>query len=312
MQKKEVDSWYQEQIGPGRGIALRVREELFCGTENFPELGGGVQQEVKIVKFHESGGGLIINSMVQLTEASDPTYTGALVLPAALAVESPKRWLIAGGGDGAAAREALSFRGTKRVVLVDISRLVVEETQRFIPSFWNGRAKDSRLEVVHMDIFQYLEGCQEEFDVILSDLVDPRDGECNLLESPAERAYTSDGQRLFAKHLAPGGAFTMQAQELSRLRWEDHKRLRRMLQGIYPSVFSYRSSLEDFGFWESFLVGSPLPIWDPIEIPSVRHGSVERALIELGYTGNLQRYYSGEVHRALFALPPCLQAQLLS
>lgn len=147
-----------ESVGPGRRLLLKQKGPwLFEGEERFPTL-DGIQQRVQIGEFEEFGRGLVIDGATQLAEAIDAAYTTALVFPAALLADSRRRWLILGGGDGAAAREALRFRDTESVQLVDISRLVIDVTQKLIPSFWAGCQHDQRLDICTCDAWEIRRG----------------------------------------------------------------------------------------------------------------------------------------------------------
>ncbi len=257
------DDWphmHVEKAGPGRGIIHKMKGPwLFEGGETFPEL-GGMRQLVQIGEFEEFGRGLVIDGMCQLAEAIEPTYTTALIFPAALMADSRRRWLFAGGGDGAAPREALQFRGTEHVRLVDPSRTVIEKTQELIPSFWDGCQKDPRLEIITRDVFTVMREMiarGEQVDVLISDLTDPEDTEYTpFAASTADRLYTEEGLRLFAQCLPEDGVFAMQAQELSFLRHSGHRRLREILTKVFSHVYSYRIFIEFFGYWESFIVAS--------------------------------------------------------
>lgn len=297
---------HSEKAGRGRGIVHRMRGPwLFEGEEVFPEL-GGMRQLVQIGDFEEFGRGLVIDGMAQLAEAIEPTYTTALIFPTALFAPSRRRWLIAGGGDGAAAREALAFQDTEEVRLVDLSRMVIAKTQELIPSFWGGCQADPRLQIVTRDVFAVMREMVErgeQVDIIISDLTDPEDLEYTpFAESTADHLYTEEGLQLFMSCLAPNGTFVMQAQELSLLRYEGHRRLRRLLQKITPKVISYRVFIEFFGYWESFLVAFKEVFPGPDRVIA--------RLLQRHYRGTLGAHYSKGVHNSFFSLPPALKRHL--
>lgn len=299
--------YHIERCGPGRKIILQMRGPwLFDGLEELSEF-GGVKQSVRIGDFAELGKGLVIGGMSQLSEAVDPVYTSALVFPAATSVQSRKRWLIAGGGDGPAAREALRFADTTEVVLADPSLMVIAETQRFIPSFWGGCQSDPRLTVITRDAFSVMRemvASGRKFDVVVADLTDPKDEAYTpFSESTADHLYTLDGIQLFRDCLADGGVFVAQAQELSLIRWQGHARLRKLLENTFANVWSYRIFIEFFGYWESFLIASNEGwAWAPVE-PKVWP-------LEEIYRGQLGAHYSRLVQKSLFALPPLLDERI--
>lgn len=303
---------HHESVGPGRILSLRMDGPwLFEGEETFPAL-GGMKQRTQIGDFAEFGRGLVIDGQVQLAESIDALYTTALVYPAALSASSRARWLIVGGGDGAAAREALRFRDTGSVLLVDISPMVIEQTQRLIPSFWAGAQNDPRLRIDCRDAWLVLREClttetPELFDVILFDLTDPENEDFTpFSESSSDHLYTKAAFDLAARNLRPGGWFAAQVQELSLLRWKDHARLRRLLSESFRHVWSYRVHVEFFGYEESFIIASN----DPDARPPVPDAPLETLLDSL-LSGEGRELWSTAWHRHLFALPPALLSAIV-
>ena len=298
-----------EMVGPGRTLLLKLKDRwIFDGEEQFLAL-GGMKARIQIGDFEELGRGLVIDGIIQLTEAVDALYTTALVFPAALAAESRRRWLIVGGGDGATPREALRFRDTESVRLVDISRTVIERTQELIPSFWAGCQNDSRLEIVHHDageILREMADRGEQVDILLYDLSDPGNEACNpFSEFSADHLYTEETFRLAARCLCPGGVFAAQLAELSLLRFEDHRRHRQALKAVFRHVHSYRTFIDSFGYHESFIVASNQDgPWDPAQAQAVN----ER--LAYVYTGDFSETWSAKWHEQLFALPPYLVKRL--
>lgn len=277
---------------------------LFDGEEHFHALGDH-RSRIQIGDFGELGRGLVIDGTVQLTEAVDGLYTTALVFPAALAARSRGRWLIVGGGDGATPREALRFRDTESVRLVDISRVVIEQTQALIPSFWRGCQHDSRLAIEVRDAGEVLARVAAEgprVDVLVYDLSDPGDEACNPFgASAADHLYSEDAFQVAARCLRPGGIFVGQMAEFSLIRSEEHRRARARLRRAFRHVSSYRTPVEPFGYWESFLVASnddgP---WDP------GNGRAGEEILARTYDGDWRAHWSARWHEHLFVLPPAL------
>jgi spermidine synthase len=63
-------------------------------------------QHVQIVEIEEFGRALILDGLIQCTEADEYLYHESLVHPVMITHPKPKKVLIVGGGDGAALREA--------------------------------------------------------------------------------------------------------------------------------------------------------------------------------------------------------------
>jgi len=264
-----------------------------------------IGQHVQIGEFTDFGKGLVIDGRTQLAEADEIVYTSALVFPTALNAPSIDSWLIAGGGDGAAVREVLRFRRVENVTLVDVSQMVVEQTQKFIPVFWGNCQNDPRLRVRHQDVFAYMRETKEKYDVIVSDLTDPPEAESKSAIEKLTRKI-----RLFQKHLTPGtGLFVTQAGELSMINFKGHKLLRQILEELFVAVYSYRIFVEFFGWWQSFLVCSLDANFSPWRVIFEYH-NVENAL-RAKYAGKMPfDYYSDAIHNSLFTLPPILESKL--
>ena len=99
--------------------------------------------------------------------------------PALLVHPNPENVLIVGGGDGAVIGEVLKHKSVKRVVLVEIDKMVVDASKQFFPQFnhWT----DARLTVHFADGAKYLTEHANEFDVIVVDSSDPVGTSCNVL-----------------------------------------------------------------------------------------------------------------------------------
>jgi spermidine synthase len=298
-----------ELVSDARRLLLRRGGPwIFEGEESFPTL-GGLQSRIQIGDFDEVGRSLVIDGTVQLTEVIDPVYTTALVFPAALLAPSRRRWLIVGGGDGAAAREVLRFRDTESVRLVDVSRVVVEQTQALIPSFWAGCQHDPRLELLHRnatEVIGEMVASGDLVDVLVYDLSDPStDDVTPFSESPADALYSEDAFRAAARCVRPGGVFVAQMAELSLLRWKAHARSRHLLSRIFRHVCSYRTHIEPFGYSESWILASDHEgCADP-----TRGIDVDGRLAEL-YAGDAAALYDAGWHQQLFTLPPWLRRSL--
>ena len=106
-----------------------------------------------------------------------------------LAHENPKTVLIMGGGEGATAREVLAHKSVTKVVMVDIDEEFVQLCKTHIKSWGETAFADPRLEVLYMDINEYLASCSEKFDIVIGDLIDVDDW-----DSPAAFLYGEDIQ----------------------------------------------------------------------------------------------------------------------
>lgn len=299
---------HTESVGPGRDLRLRMSGDWLVDQAEPLEALPGVTQRIQIGDFVEFGRGLILDGWVQLAEQCDALYTSALVYPAALLAQSRQRWLIVGGGDGPAAREALRFCETASVRLVDISKQVTAWTQRLMPSFWDGCQADPRLRIEHRDGWAVLKEAVrdgEKFDLIVFDLTDQEEaGITPFASSSSGHLYSAESFRMVAQCLQPGGVFVIQVAELSELRFERHRHYRQLLQALFQRVDSYRVHVEFFGYFESFILAYQHEPGAPVE-----QLDVDRLLADL-YRGDPTSFYTTKWHRSLFTLPPSLADKL--
>ena len=110
---------------------------------------------------------LFIDGVLQSASSDEKIYHGELIKNIAAA----KTVLIAGGAEGALAKQVLSGSVSK-VVMVDWDEELVD-VMRSEP-FAGGAFEDPRLEIIHEDIVEYIKDA-EVFDYILLDLLDPDD-----------------------------------------------------------------------------------------------------------------------------------------
>ena len=125
---------------------------------------------------------LFIDGVLQSTSSDEKIYHGELVKN----IGEPSRVLIAGGAEGALARQVL-LGTVSKVVMVDWDEELVS-AMRTEP-FSGGAFDDPRLEVVHQDILEYLERAGS-FDYVLLDLLDPADTEwiCHVCNKALEKS----------------------------------------------------------------------------------------------------------------------------
>lgn len=129
-----------------------------------------------------------------------------LVHPALIAHGNPRKVFIAGGGEGATAREVLRHASVEKCLMVDIDRVVCDFCEEHLPANKAAFA-DPRLELICDDAAAQLRAAPDgEFDVIIGDLADPVSG------GPCFQLYTREFyENVVKKKLAPGGIFVTQS-----------------------------------------------------------------------------------------------------
>jgi spermidine synthase len=110
---------------------------------------------------------LFIDGVLQSSEKDERIYHEALV-----GYSSPKgRVLIAGGAEGAVAREVMKMSNATGVTMVDWDKELVDLMHKEV--FSQGAFENPLVEVIHDDIMKYLTGPCDPYDSIIIDLLDP-------------------------------------------------------------------------------------------------------------------------------------------
>jgi len=113
---------------------------------------------------------LFIDGVLQSAESDEKIYHHELVNPH----KQPTHVLIAGGAEGALAKELFTLDSVLKVVMVDWDEKLVEHMKKEV--FAGSAFNDPRLSIVHKDIVEYLTASntsEDRFDTIILDLLDP-------------------------------------------------------------------------------------------------------------------------------------------
>ncbi len=198
---------------------------------------------------------IAIDGDIQSCQNDEALYHEALVHPAMLWHESPRNVLIMGGGEGATAREVLKHDCVKKCVMVDIDKEFVEACKKYAPTWSDGAFEDARLELLTMDINDYIRQSDLKFDVVIGDLVDVADWDGFLAGLYSDDFYTA-----LKKVLAPGAVVATQAGMLSPANHESHKNVRASLQKVFQNTQSYGVYVPSFYSLWGYMMASDKPL----------------------------------------------------
>ncbi|MCD6680680.1 MAG: adenosylmethionine decarboxylase [Burkholderiaceae bacterium] len=259
------------------------------------------------------------------SERDEFFYHEAITHPAALAHPGPASALVIGGGDGGSTEELLKHPSMQRVVLAELDAEVIRVAREHLQEVHRGAFDDPRVELRIGDGWQTVEALAREaetlghsaqalghsaqtlahsaqtlahsaqalahsarrFDLVVLDLTDP--------DTPAHRLYTADFFRLLGRVMNPGAAVTLHIGS-PLYRPDLVGQLLRELATVFAIVRPLGLYVPLYGaYWGLCCASNTL---DPL---SLEPEAAERRLAERGI-GDL-RYYNGDTHRALFALP---------
>jgi spermidine synthase len=115
-----------------------------------------------------------MDNAIQSCEIDEALYHESLVHPVMSSVDSPKRVMIIGGGEGATAREVLKYPTVECVDMYEWDKDVVQLFQSKYPQWARGAWEDPRLRLYHDDIFKTIEEYPVvQYDIVIIDLFDP-------------------------------------------------------------------------------------------------------------------------------------------
>ena len=250
---------------------------------------------------------LFLNGNLQFSSTDEYRYHEALVHPAMLLSNKPRRVLVLGGGDGLAIREILKYPSVERITLVDLDPEMTKLSSRFpLLAELNGRAfDDPRVQVVNEDAFIWVEETKEPaYDAAIIDFPDPNTFALGKL-------YTTRFYRLLRSRLTENAAVSVQSTSPMFAR-SSYWCIIRTLEAAGFVVRPYYTAVPSFGLWGFALARS-----SPFEIP--RHPpaglkflddqtlaamfmlskDIEAVPVEINRLDNqvLVRYYEGEWKR---------------
>ncbi|MEM2204396.1 MAG: polyamine aminopropyltransferase [Sulfolobales archaeon] len=275
---------YIQPVSRSTSLVMGVKEILYRGRTKY--------QEVEIVVFEEYGLSLILDGLVQSTEADEAIYHEALVHPAMVTHGSPGSVLIIGGGEGYTLREVLRYRSVRRAVMVDIDGELVELAKKYLGRIHRNSFNDPRASVVIMDGLEYVEKTKEIFDVVIVDLTDPYGPEIG------RKLYTEDFYRKLYSLTSDKGVVVTQAG-CSFYYPEYYQEIFKNMGNVYRYVRGYSIWVPSFGYAVSYVIASKSR--DP---GSIGGDDVNRILREEGVEG--LKIYSGSLHESLVRAPAIL------
>src|ERR1700729_4361698 len=133
-----TDSWINETLYPDWGQRFLVKRELARVQSEF--------QDIVIFESFSHGRVMVLDGVIQITEADEFVYQEMLAHVPLLAHGAAENVLIIGAGDGGVLRRVLRHGTIKRAVMVEIDGEVTRLSKAFLPQIANGAWSDKRAE----------------------------------------------------------------------------------------------------------------------------------------------------------------------
>jgi spermidine synthase len=221
------------------------------------------------------------------SEKEEFVYHENLIHPALAAHNAPKKVLVIGGGDGGSSEEALKHPSVEQVTMVEIDEDVIRVAKEHFHAVHHGVFDNPKLRVLIGDGMRFVRETSEKFDLIALDLNDPI--------GPAEALYSTEFFQQLRHTLAPGGALALHIGS-PVARPDRVAELAQRLNGVFRIVRPYTLYIPLYGSLWAMAVCS-----DKLDPKAFTADEIDRR-IEHRKLQDL-RYYNGETHEGVFALP---------
>lgn len=278
------------------------RETLHDGFEQVMHLAGAPLvdehsglQHIQIFDTVANGRVMALDGIVQISDRDEAAYSEMLAHPPICAHGGVRRALVIGGGDGAVAEEVLKHDGVARLDLVDVDARVVEHCRTHFAHVNKGAFDDPRLVFHAEDADTFLETVEPgSYDLAIADRPDPV-GPAQSLFAQAfyarvEAALSEPGVAVFQT-----GCPFLQAAELTETC--------ELIARTFPEAGVYLTVVPTYsGGFMALTWGAKGLRLDAADVDTL-HARFAASAIATDY-------YTPDVHRAAFALPPWI-ARLL-
>jgi spermidine synthase len=236
-----------------------LAEVFVTGTSDY--------QEYLIGRSEVWGRVLVLDGVVQSTEADEFIYHEGIVHPACYAAGATakvRNVLILGGGEGACLREVLRWPTVESVTMVDIDAEVVSACRVHLPLHHQGSFDDPRVTLIHEDAVGFLRDCRDaQFDVIVSDMTDPVDA------GPSTFCFTVEYFRQIKRVLRPHGVVSVQAGPASPVEIALHAKVIRTMASVFPFTIPYAVDAPCYGRDLGFVIASGQAIRSRLTVDAI-------------------------------------------
>lgn len=279
--------WFLEQTSKNEGSFHSLEEIIYKKKTPF--------QYIEIIRSGAFGKCLILDGKMQSSESDEFIYHEAIIHPAMISHRNPERVCVAGGGEGATAREILKYASVKELVLLDIDEEVISSCKKFLPEWHQGAFDDERVTIIYEDARTFLERAND-FDIIIIDLPEPMEN------SSAQLLYTKEFYKVVFNCLNDHGIAVTQAASTAPHNLKIFSSIANTLSKVFPIVSPYTVNIPSFFTPWGFVLASKYesPTTLSAEVINKKLQTIQDSL----------KFYDSEAHRHMFSLPKYLRAAI--
>ncbi len=278
-----TDMWVNELLYPNWGQRFRVTRELARTRSAF--------QDIAVVETESHGRVMLLDGVVQITEADEFVYQEMLAHVPLLAHGRAKSVLIIGAGDGGVLRRVLQHRTVRRAVMAEIDGEVIRLSKELLPAIGGAAWNDPRAEVIVGDGIDYVTRAPDDgFDVIIVDSTDP----IGVGEVLFTDAFYQNCARALTAHGVVVNQCGVPFMQSAELRETSARRAR-----CFPHVSAYVAAVPTYvGGFMALGWAAKDPTLAAVPVEELRRRA--KAAGVLGTT----RYWTPEIQAGSFNLPP--------
>lgn len=275
-----MSGWVEETLHEDLHVKLKIDRVLFDSkTEH---------QHLVIFENETFGRAMALDGVMQTTEKDEFIYHEMLTHLPIYAHGAVKKVLIIGGGDGGMLEEALKHPSVEKVTMVEIDRSVVDLCTRYLPSISNGAFDDPRTDLVIADGRDFVANCEARYDLVIIDSTDPI--------GPGAVLFTETFYRDCRNCLAEGGILVTQ-NGVPFVQGEELTSSVSFFRGLFADATCYLATIPTY-------VGGPMAFGWATDNTELRKITLAELQARFEAEAVETRYYTPEVHRGAFALPP--------
>lgn len=249
-------------------------------------------QDIALFETPGFGRVLTLDGVIQVTTGDEFIYHEMLAHVPIYAHGAVRSACVVGGGDGGMLREILKHPSITQAVLVEIDSAVVDFCREHLPSVSAGAFDDPRTEIVIADGIAFMAETERTFDLIVIDSTDPI--------GPGGVLFSESFYKDCARCLNPGGIVVNQ-NGVPFLQGEEVTDTWRRRRPHFADVGFYLAAVPTY-------VGGFMALGWASNSPAPRAASLETIGARFDAAPVATRYYTPDVHKAAFALPPYVQA----
>jgi spermidine synthase len=204
---------------------------------------------------------LFLNGNLQFSSTDEYRYHEALVHPALMLANAPRRVLVLGGGDGLALREILKYPSVETVTLVDLDPDMTKLSQRFPPlaELNQHSFENPRVHVINDDAMIWLQQNKDLYDAAIVDFPDPNNFALGKL-------YTTRFYNLLKQHLSADAAVAIQCTSPLFAR-NSYWCIIKTIEAAGFKVKPYYTAVPSFGVW-GFALAKRADFESPAQAPA--------------------------------------------